>query len=73
MCNGIRPLVRGPVMMVTALTMSILLNAQLALIFAVAIPLLAAALFLILRKLRPAYGPDAAGAGQGATPWRRRT
>lgn len=43
-------------MMVTALTMSILLNAQLALIFAVAIPLLAAALFLILRKLRPAYG-----------------
>ena len=55
-CNGIRPLVRGPVMMVTALTMSILLNAQLALIFAVAIPLLAAALFLILRKLRPAYG-----------------
>ena len=55
-CNGIRPLGRGPVMMVTALTMSILLNAQLALIFAVAIPLLAAALFLILRKLRPAYG-----------------
>ena len=52
-CNGIRPLVRGPVMMVTALTMSILLNAQLALIFAVAIPLLAAALFLILAVIWP--------------------
>lgn len=55
-CNGLRPLVRGPVMMVTALVLSIVMNARLALVFVVAIPLLAACLFLILRRLRPAYG-----------------
>ena len=55
-CNGIRPLVRGPVMLLMALTMSVLLSARLALVFAVAIPLLAAGLFCILRSLRPAFG-----------------
>ena len=34
----------------------ILLSARLALVFAVAIPLLAAGLFCILRSLRPAFG-----------------
>lgn len=55
-CNGVRPLVRGPVMLVMALAMSITLNPQLALVFVVAIPLLATGLFFILRALRPAYG-----------------
>ena len=54
--NGLRPLVRGPVMLIVALLMSVLLNPELALVFLVAIPLLAAALFCILRKLRPSYG-----------------
>lgn len=54
--NGIRPIVRGPAMMAMALTMSILMNPKLAVVFLVAIPVLAVCLFLILRRLRPMYG-----------------
>jgi len=55
-CNGIRPLVRGPVMLVLALAMTLSMSPKLALVFLVAIPILAGCLFWILSKLRPMYG-----------------
>lgn len=54
-CNGIRPMVRGPVMMVTGLVMSILLNPKLSVVFLIAIPVLAAGLYLIMRTLGASY------------------
>ena len=54
-CAGLRPMVRGPVMMVMALAMSITMSPQLALVFLVAMPVLATCLVLILRKLGPMY------------------
>jgi len=55
-CNGIRPLVRGPVMMIMALTMSMVMSPKLTLVFLVAMPVLAICLFLILRRLGPMFG-----------------
>lgn len=55
-CNGIRPLVRAPFMMLTALTMAILINAKLAVVFLIAIPVLAICLIIIMSKVRPLYG-----------------
>lgn len=55
-CNGIRPLVRAPFMMLTALTMAILINAKLAVVFFIAIPVLATCLIIIMSKVRPLYG-----------------
>ena len=55
-CNGLRPFVRAPTMLVMALSMTMLMNFKLALVFLVAIPTLAACLLLILRRLRPMYG-----------------
>lgn len=55
-CNGIRPLVRGPVMMVMAIIMTITISPKLTVVFLIAIPILAAVLFLIISKLRPMYG-----------------
>ncbi len=55
-CNGIRPMVRGPVMMILGLFMTITMSPQLALVFVIATPVLALCLFLILRKLGPVYG-----------------
>ena len=55
-CNGIRPLVRAPFMMLTALTMAILINAKLAVVFLIAIPVLATCLIIIISKVRPLYG-----------------
>ena len=54
--NGIRPLVRSPVMLITALSLSAVMSPQLALVFVVALPVLGTCLFLILRRLRPLYG-----------------
>ena len=54
--NGIRPMIRGPVMLVTALIMAVILNPSLAIVFLVALPALGICLFLILRRLRPSYG-----------------
>lgn len=53
--TGIRPVVRAPVMMVTALFLSFSINGKLALIFLVAIPVLASALFYIISHVRPLY------------------
>ena len=55
-CNGIRPIVRAPFMMLTALTMAILINAKLAVVFLIAIPVLATCLIIIMSKVRPLYG-----------------
>lgn len=55
-CNGIRPLVRAPFMMLTALTMAILINAKLAVVFLIAIPVLVTCLIIIMSKVRPLYG-----------------
>lgn len=55
-CNGIRPVVRGPVMMVMAISMSVLMSPELAVVFLIALPTLAVCLFFILRKLRPMFG-----------------
>ena len=54
--NGMRPMVRGPFMMVLALIISITMNPKLAFVFYVAIPILAVGLYLILRRLGPMYG-----------------
>lgn len=55
-CNGIRPIIRGPVMMVMALVMTVVMSRELAVIFIVAIPALAICLLFILQRLRPMYG-----------------
>ena len=53
--NGLRPGVRSPIMMITALCMSFLINARLALVFLVAAPALGFLLFQIIRHVRPLY------------------
>lgn len=55
-CNGLRPMVRGPIMMIMALSMSILMSPQLAIVFLIAMPILGICLFLIFRKIGPLYG-----------------
>ena len=54
-CNGIRPMVRGPVMMVLALVMSVALSPRLAVVFMIAMPVLGVGLFFIIRTLGPIY------------------
>lgn len=54
--TGIRPIVRAPVMMATALALSISMNAELALVFVVAVPVLAICLYQIISHVRPLYG-----------------
>lgn len=53
--NGSRPLIRAPLMMVTGMILSFLLNAKLALVFFVAAPTLGICLWLVIRKVRPLY------------------
>nr|WP_317379814.1 ABC transporter ATP-binding protein [uncultured Faecalimonas sp.] len=53
--NGIRPLIRAPLMMVTGMVLSFVLNAKLALVFFVAAPTLGVCLWLVIRKVRPLY------------------
>lgn len=53
--NGLRPMVRGPVMLLIAVFISVMLSPQLAVVFFVAAPALAVCLFLILRRLGPLY------------------
>lgn len=53
--NGIRPAVRGPVMIVIAIIMTLRLSPELSLVFAVSLPLLAVLLTLIIKKLGPLY------------------
>ena len=53
--NGIRPAFRAPTMMLTATIVSFSINARLALVFLVAMPLLGVLLFEIIRRVRPLY------------------
>ena len=53
--NGVRPLVRSPVMLLTALVLTFTINAKLAIVFLIAIPILAAGLFVIVKKVGPLY------------------
>ena len=54
--GGLRPMVRGPVMLVLGVGLSLWLNAELALVFFVCIPILAVILLGIVRKIAPMYG-----------------
>lgn len=53
--NGIRPIIRSPVMMLTALFLTFMINAKLACVFLIATPVLAISLFVIVRKVGPQY------------------
>ena len=53
--NGVRPLVRSPVMLLTALVLTFTINAKLAIVFMVAIPILAIGLFVIVKRVGPLY------------------
>ena len=48
--NGIRPIVRSPVMLITALFLTFSINAKLTIVFLIAIPVLGISLFLIVKK-----------------------
>ncbi|WP_077610882.1 ABC transporter ATP-binding protein [Clostridium sp. Marseille-P2415] len=53
--SGMRPGFRSPVMMMTAMIVSFKLNAELAVIFFIAAPILAMILFTIIKNVRPLY------------------
>lgn len=53
---GLRPFCRGPVMLVAATAVAFSINQELAVVFLVALPLLACLLFAITMKVRPLYG-----------------
>lgn len=52
---GLRPCVRGPVMLVLGIIMSFLINARLAVVFLVSGPILAVILAMIVKKIAPMY------------------
>ncbi len=53
--NGLRPLVRGPVMLVLGIGLAFLLNRRLALVFVVCSPILGVVLAIIVHKVGPLY------------------
>lgn len=53
--NGIRPLVRSPMVMITALTITFIMNPRLASVFLIAAPLLGCGLWMIVVKVGPLY------------------
>ena len=54
--GGLRPMIRGPVMLLLGVGLSFLMNAKLALVFVVSTPILGAVLALIVHKVGPLYG-----------------
>lgn len=52
---GMRPFCRSPVMLIAATAVAFSINAKLAVVFLVALPLLAMLLFLIIVRVRPLY------------------
>ena len=54
--GGMRPMTRGPVMLVMGIGMSLWMNARLAVIFLVCTPVLGIILFAVVRKVAPMYG-----------------
>ena len=59
--SGMRPAVRGPVMLVAATGVAFAINTSLAVVFLVALPVLGALLFAIVRRVQPLYGAHAGG------------
>ena len=53
--TGMRPACRAPVMMIAALVLSFSINAELAIAFLVAVPVLGFLLFMIIRSVRPMF------------------
>ncbi len=53
--GGLRPACRGPVMLVAATGVAFAINAQLAVVFLVALPALGICLYLIIKNVRPLY------------------
>ena len=53
--GGLRPLVRGPVMLILGIVLAFVMNPELSVVFLVASPLLGAILLVIVRKLAPMY------------------
>lgn len=54
--GGLRPLVRGPVMLILGIALSFWMNARLALVFFITTPILALILFFVVRRVAPMYG-----------------
>lgn len=54
--GGLRPMVRGPVMLIMGIGLSIWMNAKLAVVFLVTAPILALILIFVVRKVAPMYG-----------------
>lgn len=54
--SGMRPACRGPVMLVAATAVAFSINGKLAIVFLIALPVLAVCLGLIIRNVRPLYG-----------------
>ncbi len=54
--NGLRPMTRGPVMLVLGLVLAVYMNAKLALVFLVCTPILGLILGFIVHKIAPMYG-----------------
>ena len=53
--NGMRPAVRSPIMLVASVAMAFMINGRLALVFLVAVPILAVLVFQIVSHVRPLY------------------
>lgn len=53
--GGLRPMIRGPVMLILGLILAFIMNATLALVFVVCTPILALVLIFIIRKVAPMY------------------
>ncbi len=53
--GGLRPMMRGPSMLILGVGLSIYMNAQLSLVFFACAPILALILFFIVRKIAPMY------------------
>ena len=53
--GGIRPMVRGPVMLILGVGLSVYMNAKLAVVFFVSVPLLSLILIFIVKKIAPLY------------------
>ena len=54
--GGLRPMIRGPVMLILGIGLSIWMNAKLAIVFLISTPILACILFFIVHKVAPMYG-----------------
>lgn len=55
LANGLRPLVRSPLMLCLGIFFAFRMNSRLALVFIVLAPVLAVLLFMIIRRARPHY------------------